>query len=116
MCILSFSDSFVMVIGDQMGVRRPVCALSVLTLWAVTVVFLVMNSVCNIHFRINNAMTMLNNFSHLNGVALLVFGKLHGCIDRFLHVLGSMSWCGVSLLSAVFSQWNIPMPRFWMAA
>ena len=41
MCILtgcSVSDSFVMVFGGQMAVRRPVFALSVLTLQVVTVV------------------------------------------------------------------------------
>ena len=77
MCLLrscSVSDSFVMVIDDQMVLRRPV-APSVLTLQAVTVVLSEMNSVCNIHSRVrpyptNEYVLLLNNFSHLNGVAL----------------------------------------------
>ena len=46
------SDSLVMVIGDQMAIRRPFFAPSVLTLQAVTVVPHEVNTVCNIHSRV----------------------------------------------------------------
>ena len=69
------SDSFVKVIGDQMVLRRPVFLPSVVTPQAVTVVFREVNSVCNIHSRIQPYLAdenihLLKNFGHLNRVAL----------------------------------------------
>ena len=61
MCILrgcSVSDSFVIVISDQIALRRPVFAPPVLTLQTVTEVLQ------------DEYVLLLNNFSHLNGIAL----------------------------------------------
>ena len=58
-CILrgySDSDSFVMFISDQMALRMPVFAPSILTLQAVTVVLWKVNSACNIHSRVQPAL------------------------------------------------------------
>ena len=57
-----------------MALRNPVFAPSVLTLQAVTVVLSEVNSVCNIHSRVqpypaDECVLLLNNFSHLNEVA-----------------------------------------------
>ena len=75
MCILRsccVSNSFVMVIGDQTTLRRPVFAPSILTLHAVSVVLSEVNSVCNIHSRVqpcsaNEYVLLLNNLTTLTG-------------------------------------------------
>ena len=64
-----------MVIGDHMVLRRPVLVPSVLTLHAVTVVLREVNGVCDIDSRVQSSpadeyVFLLNNFSHLNVVAL----------------------------------------------
>ena len=64
-----------MVIDDQMTLRRPVFASSVVTLQAATVVLSEVNSVCNIESRVKSCpadeyVALLNNFSHLNRVTL----------------------------------------------
>ena len=69
------SYSFVTVIGNQMAFRRPVFAPSILTLQAVTVVYSEVNNVCTIHSSVqpchsDEYVLLLNNFSHLNVVAL----------------------------------------------
>lgn len=116
MCILRgccVSDSFVTDIGDQMALRRPVRAHSVLTLQAVTVLRLEVNSVCNIHSRVqpcpaDEYVLLLNNCSHLNGVTFWACGKLDGRIDGLLHMLGTMyRWCVAAFSSGL---WNIPTP------
>ena len=71
MCILrgcSVSDSFVMVTGDQMALRRPVFAPSVLILQAVAVAVSEVNSVSNIHCRVqpcpaDEYVLLLNNIA-----------------------------------------------------
>ena len=65
----------VMVIGNHMVFRSPVFVPSFLTLQAVTVVLWEVNSVCNSHSRLQSCpaeeyVLLLNNFSHLNGIAL----------------------------------------------
>ena len=68
MCIPSgcnVSDSIVMVISDKMAPRKSNCVSSV------SLMLLEVNSVCNIHSRVQPCLTdvyvlMLNNFSHLN--------------------------------------------------
>lgn len=84
-----------------------------MTLQAVTVLELEVNSVCNIHSRVqpcpaDESVLLLNNCSHLNGVSLWACGKLDGHIDGLLHMLGTMyRWC-VATFSSGLS--NIPSP------
>ena len=93
--------------------RWPIFTLSVLTLQAINVVLWEFNSVCNIHSRVQPCPAdgfelLLNNFSHLNGVALSACGNLDGHIDGLLHMLGTMyRW-----YASAFSNdlWNIPTP------
>ena len=71
----NISSSLVTVIGDQLALRRPIFASSVFTLLAETVVIWEVNSVWNIHSRIqpcpaDKYILLLNNFSHLNRVTL----------------------------------------------
>ena len=79
----------------------------------VIVVFSEMNSVCNIHSRVqpcssDENVLLLNNFSHLYGLLLLACGKLEGHIDGLLHMLGKMyQWCVGNFSN---SLWNIPTP------
>ena len=107
MCIMkgcSVSNSFIMVIGDQMALRRPVFGLSVLTLQAVTVVLLVVKSVCNIHTRVQSCPTdeyvlPFNNFSHLNRSHCRSAGSWMDILTDFCCWAQCIS--GMSLLSAV---------------
>ena len=56
----------------------------------------------------NEYVLLLNNFSHLNGVALYDCGTLDGHIDRLLHMLGIMyRWCVAAFSSGL---WNITTP------
>ena len=72
-----------------------------------------MNSVCNIHSRTQSCpadeyILLLNNFSHLNGVALWVCGKLDEHTGGLLHMLGTMyRWCVAAFSSCLG---NIPTP------
>ena len=84
-----------------------------MTVQAVTVVFSELNSVRNIHSRVQQCpseeyILQLNNLSHLNGVALQACGKLAGHFDGLLHMLGTMYWwCVAAFCSGL---WNIPTP------
>jgi hypothetical protein len=40
----------------------------------------------------NEYIVLLKNVTHLNGVVLKACGKLDGCINRLLHMLGAMYW------------------------
>ena len=51
---------------------------------------------------------LLNNFSHLSGIALLACGKLDGHIEGLLYMLGTMYRWSVTDFSS--SLWNIPAP------
>ena len=72
-----------------------------------------MNSVCNIHSTVQLCPTdeyvlLLNNFCHLNGVAMLACRKLDGHINGLLHMLGTKYWRYVAAFSS--GLWNIPIP------
>ena len=110
MCILiccSVSDSLVTVIGDQMTLRRPIFAPSLLTLQAVTVVFWKVNSVCNSHFRVqpcpaDEYVLLWNNFSIWKGSHCRTAGSWMDISRIAAHVEHI-----VSVVCRCFQQWSM---------
>ena len=101
------SDSFVTVIGDQMALRRPVFAPSVLTLQAVTVVLREVNSVFNIHSRYNHA-------SHTGTYSCWTLqsferGRIVGLREAGWTYLQIAAHIGhnVSMVCRCFQQWSV---------